>query len=232
MSNAFLIQYSARKGDSTVDFANTIPEMPDVVEFSRVVLLIHGYCVPMLEAQSAYYQIAKALGPGTYDYAIGIHWPGGWVHPAFSIAGMRAKTAGRKFVAPLLSHLAKKGCVVDIETHSLGAAVAIEAVKAVSTVRNLITTAAAVSNDDLDYVSKVERLFVLHSREDSALKWWKRRQVWLRDALGAVGPDRNPIGNIVAADFTEIVGADHSGYRRSAEFFTYWREKISFIVPA
>lgn len=244
-----MIRLNVRLGDSTVRFgaptwlnANNKPIPADVVTRmlvgARVCVLIHGYNV--VKALDAYARVVLNIDD-LYDVVIGVTWPGSRVEIGYWMAEKRADTAGR-MVAEILSALPYKS--LDVEGHSCGCRVALEAVRCGLEVRHLILAAAAVDNETVHFdqkygpaiVKNVELVLVAHSRNDGVLKrafrassWLKRLarlKLWGDDcyALGYTGPQdpaKTPL-NVNSVDLSDAI-SDHSEYKESELFYAAWR---------
>ncbi len=247
-----MIRLNIRSGESVVKFGspawtniNDKPLTTDAVlrilEGARVCVLIHGYNV--VEAMDAYARVVSNIGY-LYDVVIGLTWPGSKVPAAYWLAERRADTAG-KILASVFDGLPHRN--LDVEGHSCGCRVALEAVKAGLKVRNLILAAAAVDNETVHIGEKygeavrtnVERCLVAHSRDDAVLKKafrvssWLKRMVRLKIygddccALGYTGPQNALMcpPNVKAVDLSGKI-LRHGDYKRNGAFFAAWRQVV------
>ena len=257
-----MIRLNVRKNDSIFRFgpptwlnANDEPIAAEAVarilQDARVLILIHGYNVT--DALDAYARVAENV-EDLYDVIVGKTWPGS-NKPGYWWAEDRADTAGRMLAEILGASLYKPLDIygnfaaptyrsLDIEGHSCGCRLALEAVKAGLKVRNLILAGAAVDNETVHadgkygaaVASNTETTLVAYSRDDAVLKrafrassWVKRLvrfQLWGDDckALGFTGPQdaaKCP-PNVRAIDLTGEV-RQHSEYKKRAGFFRAWR---------
>lgn len=213
--------------DSSTIEPSTVPALVGV----RPLILIHGYKTVAEDARQAYLLIetelvARAAG---YSAVIGMLWPGSDITAAFPLAVVRADRAGKR-LRELLRMLPPS---TDIQTHSLGARVALKAVMDPQVkCRNLILSAPAVDDESLepggefsDHPVTVGRAHVFYSRRDQVLEVAYR----LGDfddhdrALGWNGsqnPERLP-SNARQIDCTEHVG-EHGGYRHWGGYYDLW----------
>lgn len=202
----------------------------------HVCILVHGYSNTLPDVLKAYVQLqtrmkeAQIVGPDGYGLVLGFTWPGWW-GPEFPIARHSANYAAR-YLLQLLNTLRPVVLSLDIQTHSLGARVALGALKRPDRVfiDSLLLTAPAVDNTSFapgrefrSSLGACKHCFVYHSGRDSVL----RRFFPVGDgvnsicpALGLNGPRRpvtalkqNP--NLYVVDCTACV-AEHSAYRQAA----------------
>jgi hypothetical protein len=215
----------------------------------KVLLMISGFNNSAMEAERSYLQILDQLQLreiGDYDIVIGLLWPG---HEAlgFGLAEMAADKAGRMLWEVLGGHKA----IIDVETHSLGARVILQAMMHgiwshnEIAVRNLILTSPAIPADSLDIrygkyweaVGHTYRTLVAYSRRDPVLKvWyhkWERLTNFLRrdkecEALGLVGPKGCVSYQVWAWDGTNEPGGNrHSWFKWSEGGFNSWALVVS-----
>lgn len=223
---------SLRKDDSTLRFGHPTwheweisnPALPMAhviqrLQRRRVCFLVHGYNVTdALVAYSRMYRWAHIW----YDEIVGVTWPGSRVVFGFWPARGRAKKAGAMLADQLR---ALDIAAVDVQGHSLGCRVALEAVAHGLRCRNVILAAAAVNDDALsrEYRSVEERVsnkvVVAHSRHDDVLRVSYRFALG-RTALGLRGP-RAGIANSYVVDCSPDV-AKHGDYKRSETYRSHW----------
>lgn len=215
------------------------------VSGKRILILIHGYRNQGDAIAKSYGKVEAELrrrgllgsGPGQYERVVGYLWPGGWARVGFPISVLRANKSGRR-LRGLLEQLAVVGATVDLQTHSLGARVALEALDR-QTVRiaNLHLAAPAVDNECIqqreeyqEACESCDRVYVFHSLQDSVLRVTYRIGDFpeFDEALGAKGPDEPDklLDNTFVVDCRDVV-FDHGGYRDSAEYFDYWKEQLA-----
>jgi len=209
----------------------------------HVCILVHGYNNTLANVLEAYDELQTGMddagltGPKGYGLLIGFAWPGWTSAPGFFLARSSAGRAGR-YLHRLVNHLRPVAASIDIEAHSLGARVALAALKNRRTVLvdNLLLTAAAVDCTILQpgrkfhsSLAACNRCFVYHSRKDDVL----RKAFPLGDladgiqkALGLIGPKDKQLTlaacpNVTVVDCTDCV-LDHGGYRRAAAVYDHW----------
>ena len=200
-----------------------VESVHEVLAGRRVCVFIHGYNVD--DALGAYAELAYQLN-GSYDLFVGATWPGSKLKVGFWTARWRAEESGKR-LAEALSFIPPE--LLDIQAHSLGCRVALEALKAGLHCRNLILAAAAVGEEDLsvayaDAVNRAQRVVVAHSHEDDVLHGAYRMALW-HDALGLNGPrasdDLPP--HVETWDLAVSV-KKHSDYKRSGLYYQKWKE--------
>lgn len=234
-----MLTLSLRHGDSTFRFGPATWSEADGVTLplaiaaqrlagKRVLVLVHGYRVT--DALDAYARIAIHMG-GMYDEVVGVLWPGSRILLGYLLAQWRAIGAGERLAAALQPIRA----TLDIEGHSLGCRVAMEALRAGGIYpRNVILTAAAVDNESLQRGERygaacaaAHQIVVAHSRRDDVLRTAYTLGSWDR-ALGLCGPQcRTKLpSNVQCLDLTDQIGG-HSDYKRCAGLFSAWRALIA-----
>lgn len=188
----------------------------------RVCVFIHGYNVG--DAIGAYAEMALKLG-GAYDVYVGATWPGSTLKLGFWSARWRAAESGTR-LAEALSFIPPG--LLDIQGHSLGCRVALEALKAGLRCRNLILAAPAVGDDSLareyfDAANNAARVVVAHSVHDAVLRKAYRFAMF-DDALGLRGP-RQPelVPPHVEAWDLGVEVKSHSDYKRSGAYIRCWK---------
>lgn len=233
-----MITLSLRRGASTMwfggpewaeaDGAQLTPEAAAIrLLGKRVLVLVHGYRVN--DALDAYARIGIHVD-GLYDEIVGVLWPGSHLLLGYVFAQWRAGRAGQLLAAALRPLRA----TLDIEGHSLGCRVTMEALRAGGIYpRNVILTAPAVDNESLERGERygaacaaAHRVVVAHSRRDDVLRTAYTLGSWDR-ALGLSGPERPERcpSNVVCLDLTAEIGG-HSDYKRCMGLFTAWRSLV------
>jgi esterase/lipase superfamily enzyme len=215
----------------------------------HVCILVHGFKNEMPNVMGAYWEVVERMnttgvvGPGCYELVIGFTWPGMATALGYFTAMVSAKKAA-PFLLELVNQLNGVAHSVDIQTHSLGARVALVAMKNPKKVfvDNLILSAPAVDNHLLepeqDFFAATDscnKLMVYHSKQDSVLgSFFVAADVadGLHRALGQPGPRSKPITlaktpNVYVVDCTARVKKDHSGYRKTDEYFKHWKTVLS-----
>lgn len=225
-----------------VDFANNTENPVDITTLSeavhnmKVLILVHGYNNEQYEVFDAYQIIEQKINeltPDVYDLIIGYSWPGGDKSIEWWQAKSRANSVARMFRF-FVEELSLSAQTIDIMSHSLGARVALKALKESQhqdIVRNYYCTAPAVDNECLevneefyDAVSSCNRLFVFHSSKDGVLRI--SYEAAERDrALGLYGPeDKDYISTkarkIYVINCKKYV-SKHGGYKRADKIYTY-----------
>ncbi len=231
------------------DTANAAPVQPGeltaAAQARRVLVVVHGYHNTFDSATAAYAQLETGLravgvvgsSPPAYDLVIGFLWPGMQTDLGF----FPAIPWANRSAGPLrdLLHLLVGAACVDIETHSLGARVGLQALvfPGEPTVRNLLLTAPAVDDEVLEpgkefyaALPSALRCFVYHSVHDPVLKGAYRFAEW-DQALGYHGPQHPAViaaacPSVYTLDCSTII-ATHGGYRSSEPVLAHWARVLS-----
>lgn len=180
-------------------------------------LLVHGYNARFENVRGAYLACRDRIEEATFfpPKTVGFLWSGlgdsflDAIH--FHGAQARADAA-----APMLAEYLRKGPPISILTHSLGARVALEAIKQAGVqVSRLYLTGPAVDNEHLrtkyqGSVALCEEVHVFWSKHDPVLG-----AAYTLDqfdhALGSTGPDQ-PQFKVISHDRSDFVH-DHGDYR-------------------
>lgn len=227
----------------------TSDELAARAEGQHVVILVHGYRNPIKTVDTAYRQVAKMLverglltGPDRglqeqYGLAIGFAWPGFRTRVLGFVAARPSASRAGGYLRDLLDVLRRTARTIDVQTHSLGARVALQALSTQDTlwVDNLMMTAPAVDNECLEpnqefheALDSCARLFVYHSRNDDVLKAYS--VIAADRALGAKGPQHKQVildecPNVYVVD--RAVVKRHSDYRREERYFDHWEHVLN-----
>jgi hypothetical protein len=201
-----------------------------------VVLAVHGFNVSRRAGAAELAALGERLALGAGYRYFGVLWPGDFWLPAvnYAWAGGDAEKAGRRLAAYLNRVFAGAASVAFI-AHSLGARVALEAVKGLNRpAREVCLAAAAVDSDCLQgqYLAAVNnagRIAALSSVKDKVLRLAYPAGDFLADVLfgdgdnpwkGALGlegpaaPVRTPVlGEAIPRD----AGFDHGDYLPPAD---------------
>ena len=223
----------------------TDDELSERADGKHVVVFVHGYRNPMKNVDAAYRDvsrrlIARGLLAATdtvlqaqYGLAVGFAWPGFRTRAIGFIAARPSANRAGGHLRSLIELLRHSARTVDVQTHSLGARVALQALSTGDTlwVDNLILTAPAVDNEclqpDEEFYEALEscnRVLVYHSRHDSVLKAYVA--LAFDRALGYKGPEKKDViladcPNVHVVDCASIVKA-HSDYRKQEKYFDHW----------
>ncbi|MDQ3775466.1 MAG: alpha/beta hydrolase [Pseudomonadota bacterium] len=198
-------------------------------------MLVHGYNNERLDVLGSYRTIDAQmrllgfLGAASrpYDALVGFAWPGGATGVSFPFARGRADDTAPRF-GRLLADLRGCGATVDLNTHSLGAHVAFEALREASSqvVRNAWNFASAVDNES---VEQGERYFdasrqsacfyVFHSKNDPVLRVWYS------------GPE-DPRAIIDHSQLVTVINCkdvvtSHGGYRSSGQVWSFMAQELT-----
>jgi esterase/lipase superfamily enzyme len=215
----------------------------------RVTVLVHGYNNERLDVLASYRTIdaqMRLLGflgaaRAPYDALVGFAWPGGATGVSFPFARGRADDTAPRF-GQLLADLGGCGVTVDLNTHSLGAHVACEALREAASpvVRHAWNFASAVDNESIEYGERyfdasrqAARFYVFHSKNDPVLRvWYRLGDVFDFDtALGYSGPedprailDHSP--HVTVINCKDIV-TSHGGYRSSGQVWAFMAQELT-----
>jgi len=214
----------------------------------HVCLLVHGFNNPIENVAKSYWALVSGLdkpglnGVGGYGLVVGFTWPGSRTGIGYFGAPRKADKAASDFL-DLINALRAVAMTVDVQTHSLGARVALRALEkpGKTFVSNLMMAAPAVDDNILepresffDSTISCERCIVYHSKEDSVLKTFPIPDAFdgIHGALGRKGPRRKAITlektpNVYVVDCTARVKKEHGGYRKTPQYFEHWKVVLS-----
>lgn len=200
----------------------------------RVLVVVHGYNSKEENVRQAYCELFRQLTQREfvglfYDVVMFVYWPGGWA-PGYTVARWRTGGVGGQLAKSFLALDQAKS--VDVQTHSMGARVLAETLKANGKVqvRNWIAAAAAIQNDDLSegggYAALLGQItgtvLAPYSELDGVLK----RDFPIAEldkALGYSGPQKGlKIDPKVRAVDARGCGSGHSVFRTCDLFFDLW----------
>lgn len=234
---------------SHTDFQDIeLQQILDAAKNKHVCVLVHGFNNPIENVAKSYWELVKGLdqpglnGPTGYGLIVGFTWPGSRTPAGYFGAVPKANRSGPK-LRELINSLRTVALTVDVQTHSLGARVALQALRDPSQtfVDNLMLTAPAVDNNILepketffDSCSSCNRLFVYFSKKDPVLKggfWIGDVLDGIHAALGLRGPRRKDVTldktpSVYVVDCSARVNT-HGGYRNTPEYYTHWKELMS-----
>jgi len=219
----------------------------DVAEFVKdqhALVFVHGYRNPLKNVAAAYKKLETELtgrgliGPGNYDRAIGFLWPGFVTQIGF-FAAVPSANRSAAFFRNFLKLLNSNAHTVDVQTHSLGARVALQsmAFEHEVFVDNLMLTAPAVDNESLEprkefnlSLLSCRRCLVYHSSKDSVLRIGYLVGS-LDKALGYNGPENPAVidkecPDVFVVDCSAVV-SEHGGYRKSPEAYDHWARVLA-----
>ena len=237
---------------SKLDTFETIDELnlAGQMQGKHVLVLIHGFRNPLTNVASSYQRVLKGLidsglmndpaigvGPG-YDLVLGFTWPGFETPLGFFPAVPFANRSGG-FFRSLLELASKNAKTVDVQTHSLGARVALQALAGGTDgfVDNLLLTAPAVDDESLEPRQEFNgallgcrRCLVYHSDKDNTLKIGYRLGD-LDRALGLKGPQHPDIikaqcPSVIVVNCKKVVSS-HGGYRTAGAYYEHWSRVLN-----
>ncbi len=208
----------------------------------HILILIHGFRNSLPDVLDSYQRLLKGLKENLllsntgYGLVLGFSWPGFETSLGFFPAVPFAnRSAG--FFRSLLELASRNARTVDVQTHSLGARVALQALAGGTEgfIDNLMLTAPAVDDEVLEPRQELNRALlgcrrclVYHSERDKTLKIAFRiaGAPEFDKALGWKGPQRP---NIIERDCREVFVVDcknavgsHGGYRTSGAYYEHW----------
>lgn len=218
------------------------------VRSKRITVLVHGYNNEERDVIGSYNVIDRQMRQlgflggqaASYDALIGFAWPGGAVGVSFPFARQRAAESASRF-SSLLAALRGVGATIDLNTHSLGAHVAFEALREGTPriVRNSWNFASAVDNESIEFgeryhdaSGRCQSFYVFHSRNDSVLRvWYRVGDLFDFDtALGFSGPeDPGDIirhsRNVRVVNCKDVVQS-HGGYRSAGQVWAFMSQQL------
>jgi pimeloyl-ACP methyl ester carboxylesterase len=166
----------------------------------KILVLVHGYNSDTSKTITAYDKLITNLAEMAnveYDVVLYYMWPGASNSAAFFNAAGRVSSAAY-WLDRLLRQL--KGAIIDIQGHSLGCAVILEALRdsqGTTPVNQVFLAGAAVDSTSLtppngEYNEVLQnggfKINVYYSNNDPVLKWvYGATRLFRRSALGAVG---------------------------------------------
>jgi esterase/lipase superfamily enzyme len=248
MGKENLVRNYTNPHDANVFQEMTLEELRAHATNKHVCVLVHGYRSPMNNVMSAYWDLVTRMhaegvtGPQGYGLVVGFLWPGKTTRVGYFVARSSAKRAGPK-LRHLVNDLRGVAHTVDIQTHSLGARVALTALRDSRQVfvDNLLMSAPAVDNNTLELTKEFHpaldscnRCLVYHSRYDRVLRYtYPLGDVadGLKRALGLRGPRSRvrtlaDTANLYVVDCAGRV-KDHGGYRRAGQYYEHWSRVLS-----
>jgi len=208
----------------------------------HVLILIHRFRNPLRNVAVAYQRLLKELvdaklrGEHAYGLVLGFAWPG-FATPLgfFPAVPFANRSAG--FFRNLLELASRNARTVDVQTHSLGARVALQALggQTEAFIDNLMMTAPAVDDEVLEpghefnlALSLCRRCLVYHSERDNTLKFGFRigDAPEFDRALGWKGPQHPDIieekcPDVFVMDCKKVV-TSHGGYRAAPAYYEHW----------
>jgi esterase/lipase superfamily enzyme len=249
---------------STQNAIRNYPLMPRLDEFTElnednltdqmigkhVLLLVHGFRNPLQNVARAYQGLLKRLidadlvGDHAYGLVLGFAWPG-FATPMGFFPALPAANRSASFFRTLLELATRNARTVDVQTHSLGARVALQALAGQTEgfIDNLLLTAPAVDDEALEpgyefngALPACRRCIVYHSDRDATLKFAFRvgDAPEFDRALGWKGPQhpdviRKKCPDVFVVDCRNVVKT-HGGYRSADACYEHW-DRVIREVP-
>jgi esterase/lipase superfamily enzyme len=217
-------------------------------EGKHVLLLVHGYRNPLDNVLKSYWELTAGLEKAGlnshphYGLIVGFAWPGFQTAPGyFPAVGNANRSAG--FLRQIARELARFAHSVDVQAHSLGARVALQALNAGDELYldNLLLIAPAVDNHSLEpnnefapALDNCNKCCVYHSKFDRTLKFaYRLGDVFtgFNKALGLEGPANRKktieeCPNVFVIDSSGPVKS-HGGYRSARAYYAHWKLVLS-----
>ncbi|HEU0120813.1 MAG TPA: alpha/beta hydrolase [Bryobacteraceae bacterium] len=215
----------------------------------HVCILVHGFNNPLENVMKSYWELVKGLDrpgmrpPEGYGLIVGFTWPGSRFGLGYFGARPKAERSGAR-LRELINGLRGVALSVDVQTHSLGARVALHALadpKNKTFVDNLLLAAAAVDDNILEpdhkYFSAMascNRCLAYFSKKDPVLGgafWVGDVLDGIHAALGLRGPRRKDITmdktpNLYVIDCSAVVHS-HGGYRDQPAYYAHWTSVLA-----
>lgn len=226
----------------------TLNDVLDAARNKHVAILVHGFNNTLPEVLGAYWELASNMrtagvaGASGYGLVLGFTWPGFQTAAGYFAARITARRAG-PFLRDLVNAIRPVAHSVDVETHSLGARVALTALSNPKKVfvDNLLLSAPAVDDNLLEpgkefnaALDGCNRCLVYHSTKDDVLR--KSYPLGdaadgIRPALGLRGPRSKPVTlskcpNVYVVDCSARVDS-HGAYRHVTQFLEHWKAGLS-----
>lgn len=224
-----------------------LDQILEAASHKHVLIMVHGFNNPMENVLKSYWELLKGLGdegltgPGQYGLILGFTWPGSRFGAGYFGAVPKANRSA-SYLVDLISNLQGVAHSVDVQTHSLGARVALKALAnpKKAFVDNLMLAAAATDNHLLEpeklfapALNSVNRCFSYHSSRDPVLGG----AFWIGDildgihaALGWKGPRSKPLTlkapNLYIVDCSVRIDS-HGGYRACSQYYDHWRAVLA-----
>jgi pimeloyl-ACP methyl ester carboxylesterase len=196
----------------------------------NVLIGIHGFNVIQTEGVASLARLENALGLSAESTFVGVLWPGDSIIKAlgYSAEKTTASATGR-YLARFCNDKLKDAASLSFVAHSLGARVALEAVRRLNRKATMVCLAAAAIERNCfdaeyrDAFANAEKISILASREDEVLRFAfplgnllahaiDPTANPLSSALGYAGPP-SAIGNTVPPwQIPATLGYDHGDY--------------------
>jgi esterase/lipase superfamily enzyme len=220
--------------------------LADQMHGRHVLILVHGFRNPLRSVATAYQRVLKGLidndivGENAYELVLGFAWPGfatalGFL-PAVPFAN---RSAG--FFRSLLELASRNARSVDVQTHSLGARVALQTLggETKAFVDNLLLTAPAVDDEVLEPLQEFDaaldlcrRCLVYHSERDGILRFafrvgdapeFDRALGWKGPQHPAIIAEKRP--GVLVIDCKKAVSS-HGAYKSAPEYYAHWHRVV------
>jgi len=219
-------------------------DLEEAVRDKHVLILVHGFRNPLNKVAPAYARLELELSrhglldEGMYGMVIGFVWPGFETALGF-FAAERSANRSAGYLRKLLLLARGSAHSIDVQTHSLGARVALQSMAFPPElwVDNLLLSAPAVDNESLEprrefssALQSCRRCLVYHSSRDEVLKVGYRIGTMDR-ALGYRGPQhpdviRKKCKEVFVVDCSAVVRS-HGGYRTAGKYYRHWGRVLS-----
>lgn len=192
----------------------------------RLLLPVHGIRETEARLHAVYSEIVSRA-VASHDVGVGFIWPAGsTIAVTWPLTVATALVPCGQALRDVILELAKhEPASIDLNCHSLGAAVAASAMRQAGNprahVRNIYLMAPAISRGDLDAFVGRGKVHVCFNRNDPALaayRLWPPNN-WMEPAVGKVGLGVHMPSQFIEHDYSDLIGVSHGGYRRQSAYY-------------
>lgn len=227
--------------------------IPPLARGRRVILAAHGFNVPYVDSLRSLARLEAALDIGPHELFLGVTWPGDWILPAVNYPfedGIATK-AGR-LLGGFCDRWLQGAAGVTLVSHSLGARVILEAIKASGRRIQRACIAAGAVNDRClveEYAAAAANcdvIVTLSSLKDTVLEYAFPPGDALADvifadhpegegALGRRGPASPIPARVTPYEIDEKEGFNHGDYfppgaAQAGDLNAKWVRSAAFIA--
>lgn len=194
------------------------------VRRKKILVIVHGTANTMSQLLRLAEEIASR-NSGSYDEFVMFAWPGGATGLAYLVTRFTSVRRASVLLAQVIDTLAlAEADTIDIDAHSLGVPIALEAaMQSIRRVNGLWLKAGACGRDLSKYreltawnLERKTKIAVFYSPKDWIVRGLYRLWFGFTGALGAYG-EKTKGGNIADQyDVSPEIGGSHMDYRRSS----------------
>jgi len=224
--------------------------VPILAKGKNVLLAAHGFNVSYNDGLCSLSHLETALAMQPGELFLGVLWPGDWVIPAVNYPFEdKIASHGGALLGDFCNRWLASSQSISFLSHSLGARVVLEAIKASKRrVRRACITAGAVNSGCLNEEYRLAaancgQIRTLSSREDLVLEFayppGDPDHPPFEAALGRGGPSGAYGSTILPSEITDAVPYDHGDYFPPARSVLppaaptdKWRHAVSFMASA